>query len=291
MAEVLSFPRPAITESHHSGMSTPNSGQSRGNQRGTYSSHSGGSGYRGTSSGPVQTYAFKSTPHLKNDNRTTSSSSNNPSPQPLASDHSSANRQRYPAPSSVSTTSSSSSSNPPSLPPLAKDDSFGFSNFQVPAFSAEANGVANENEAPKPSPDRYRRGHKRAETSGSVSGSDTPQKQSGLQGVTASGAFGTGKLGQFQYSPQQFAGVNASPKVSSVANIPREDEQEQMPASVNKADLPKRYRRRSSLGNSIDADAKTPPGSRSGGVPLQVTSSPAPSQVSARSTMEATFYV
>ena len=115
-----------------------------------YQNHNAGTtGYRGTSAAP--TYAFKATPNLQTQNRTPNNL-HQQQPQPLAKDNASAaNRQRYPGPSSTSTTSSSTtSSNPsstPSAPPqvstwsslFSKNDSFS-SNFEVAPFTTEKAG-------------------------------------------------------------------------------------------------------------------------------------------------------
>lgn len=212
------------------------------------------SGYRGTSTASTVPYAFRSTPQLRNEHRTISALSP-PGTLPLASDSSSAaNRQRYPAPSSVSTTSSSSSSNPPSLPALATDNSVLFSNFQVPSLSFPGtNGVDSENDAPKPSPHRHRRVHKRGE-------SNTPApinpKPLVFEGVTASGMFGSGTPGPFQYNSPQL-GVRSSPQLRPESAPSGSETKAQPWTNTGKLDFSNRYRRRSSsFGNSIETDSR-----------------------------------
>lgn len=262
MAQVLTY------QTHQIGMSQQNHNQSG-------RSHVQRSGYRGTASGGpgVPAYAFKSP--LRNETKSPPTSP--PPQQPLASDNSSAaNRQRYPPAESVSTTSSSSSSNPPILPALSKDDSMLFSNFQVPSFSSELNATGNENEPPKTAPGRYR--HKRTDTSGSTT-SVSPQRAAGLEGVTASGSFGSGKLGQFQYNPQHFAAVNPAPKTYAQAAVSPTENRVQPPNSTEKSDVPKRYKGRAGSSNSIEAGANASPGPYSG-VTSQDSRSPTPTNVS-----------
>lgn len=152
-----------------------------------------------------------------------------------------------------------------------------FSNFQVPSFSPELNGIGNENEPPKIAPGRYR--HKRTDTSGSTT-SVSPQRTAGLEGVTASGAFGTGKLGQFQYNPQQFAVVNTPPKTYAQAAVSPTENKVQSLSSTEKSDVPKRYKGRTNSSNSMEAGANISPGPYPGVTSPQDSRSPTQSNVS-----------
>ena len=119
-----------------------------------HTTHNGGAtGYRGTSTAP--TYAFKATPTLKNDSRQTG-------PQNPPSVQGDPNRQRYPGPPSVSTTSSSTTSSNPSSAPstnttvstwsqlFSKNDSSLTSNFEVAPFTTSNNAKSENKPAPIP---------------------------------------------------------------------------------------------------------------------------------------------
>jgi len=246
--------------------------------------YSANSGYRGTSAAPA--YAFKTTPTLRNDNRpnTTSSAPTNP---PLSGDNSSAgNRQRYPAPASVSTTSSSNaSSNNPSTTPststnvstwsslFTKDDSVMSSNFQIPPFSTTtqtplADSLSISNAPPtfadgpaKSSPDRYRRNQRRAES----------HNATGLQ-QSGGNAAGQTQPGQLGHSVQQ-NGVAKPPgkdnltatsenltesSNKTIVTEPQAIAGAAQPGASTNASSMRRYRRRSSAG-TLDPAAKAAP--------------------------------
>lgn len=245
MAEVLS---PAVSYNDtisrlqarpvSSDMSIPQNHQPRALQmpRSQYSNQNTSPGFRGTSTAPVAPYAFKSTPALRSDNRPTSGSLTG---QPLAAASSSShNRQRYPAPESISTISSASSSDPSagSQQPYSKDDALLFTHFQPPSFNEEPQAVKELhlnttkgphqfNDSPsKPSPERYHRGHRRAESSVGSIGSDS---------IVETAAITTAQMGQIYQHPQQ-------------VSLSSSTERSPTPAS---SELPKRYRRTSNHGN------------------------------------------
>lgn len=217
--------RPSTPDQYaHSASGQQNQTQSRLVQMPRNNNYSS-TGYRGTAAAP--TYAFKATPNLQNQPKTAvQPQQQNPTPvQPLGSDASAANRQRYPAAPSVSTTSSSTTSSNPSSTPSSnatnistwsslfnKNDSTFSSNFEVAPFTTEnsaketpkaetipehgsdafpplSQAQALTDPAPKPTPGRYRRGGvKRVESS-----STTPD----VQPITA-----PAPMGQFQHPPQ-----------------------------------------------------------------------------------------
>lgn len=249
-------------------------------------------GYRGTSAAP--TYAFKATPNLKNDNR--APAPNQPqSAQPLNGDSSSAaNRQRYPAPPSVSTTSSSTTSSNPSSTPssnttvstwsalFAKNDSSLNSNFEVAPFTTERN-IKNSTKPPtvpeassdafpplvqtssipdnssKQAPGRYRRGN----TKKPEAAPPTQETSSSLNATQA-------PMGQFAHATQP---TSSMPKLTTEIPrsefTPRDLEKEPEPPSSEQQATPgaeqsgstlgmssfKRYRRRSSV-NTLDNAGK-----------------------------------
>jgi hypothetical protein len=167
-------------DAYHAASGQVHHTSSRGQQvpRG-YGSHNGGVAYRGASSTPVAPYAFQSTPHLRQENRTVSAPSYRQSSGPAAL---SSNRQSYAPSSSNSTASSTTASNASSAGghySVSKDDSvlvdqrqssqFGprGSNFLTSSSTPDLS-LTNFDSTPKPSPDRYRRVQRRTESSSSV---------------------------------------------------------------------------------------------------------------------------
>lgn len=253
--------------------------------------NSGATGYRGTSAAPISPYAFKTTPQL----RSHQASAN--APQPLASGNPSVgNRQRYPAPSSISTTSSTASSNFSGGSPqyTMKEDSSLKSTFQIPPLIAQGDLMADFNLASldastgpdlpaKPSPDRYRRTQLRSDPNVHTLRTMPPGT---IANLAASQAFSTAKVGQFYQAPQQ---VNlASPRNSSVstgieplavqshAENTRPMEGEEQQTRHYASDTAKRYRQRNSGGGGSQdyATIKLVPGA------------PAPSRVAAASVVD-----
>lgn len=250
--------------------------------------HTGVPGYRGTSAAPLPTYAFKATPQLRNDMRTTSAGAASQT-QPLA-DSANANRQRYPAPESISTTSSSTSTSTPSSTLstnptwsslFQKDDSVLASNFQVAPFTtpSEAPDLNSDKalaERPvipvdtpaKSSPDRYRRGQRRIESSNSVVQSQQSQQASKgnaphLAIVTPATTIPSAAGGPAKLIPVSYANAAAgtSPSEQTTNSMQAENQQadagtdDLKPSSVGSTQEQKagpssfsRYRRRSSLG-------------------------------------------
>ena len=127
----------------------------------------GGTGYRGTAAAP--TYAFKATPSLQNQTKPAAQpqqpQQNGTAGQPLSNDPSAANRQRYPAAPSVSTTSSSTTSSNPSSTPssqttfstwsqlFSKNDSTFSSNFEVAPFTTSNDKSGKETPKQEPAPE------------------------------------------------------------------------------------------------------------------------------------------
>ncbi|KAF2431583.1 hypothetical protein EJ08DRAFT_181229 [Tothia fuscella] len=175
---------------HHnssSGQSHHNNSRGQGMPR-SYSSHNVGLPYRGASATPVAPYAFQSTPHLRQDNRTVSAS-NSAHRQSIGPQSLSANRHKYTPSSSDSTASSTSASNSSAgggQYSLSKDDSVlvgqrPLSQFGTPTTSFLTSSstpdlsLTNFEMLPKPSPDRYRRSVPRGNSSNSVNTSQQTQ--------------------------------------------------------------------------------------------------------------------
>ncbi len=209
--------------------------------RNVYNTTVGGMGtssYRGhTSLAPVAPYAFTSTPvlttggnplrqnpitpHLRQENRTSSAPiipNNNAPGQSVA-----ASRQRYPACASISTSSSSSSSNAATSgqQTTSKDDSSlpttSRSGEVAPRPASTINLITTTPILPpptlastaKPSPDRYRRVQRRAEANTPI----TSMHQPGLHGGSAfpSGS-GVATVGHLYQHPSQ---STSSPSLST----------------------------------------------------------------------------
>jgi hypothetical protein len=166
-------------DAYHTSSSAPaHHNSSRGQQvPRSYNTHSVGVPYRGPSSTPVAPYAFQSTPHLRQDNRTVSA----PYRQSTGSAVLSSNRQSYAPSSSESTASSTSASNSSSNGghySASKDDSVligqrpssqsGPRASFLTSSSTPDLSLTNFDTSAKPSPDRYRRVQRRADSSPSV---------------------------------------------------------------------------------------------------------------------------
>lgn len=226
-----------------------------------YNGQSGGAGYRGTSA-PIAPYAFSSTPQLRQDARATSA----PNPHTLQQvNPARLGHPQHPSSSSDSTVSTSGSSSRSLAAPqfASKDDSvIGSSDVRkstVEGFPASAITLSTSvpdlslalQDAPvKPSPDRYRRGTRRTDSSNSGTASSsapTPTPQSPSIGAsTASGVAKTTNVPTFSASELQGPTRPGHNRASSVddMHMPR-------PGSIDQA---KRYRRRSLSG--LDANAQ-----------------------------------
>ncbi|KAF2165183.1 hypothetical protein M409DRAFT_67447 [Zasmidium cellare ATCC 36951] len=180
-------------------------------------------GYRGTSAGPVQPYAFQSTPHLRQETRTVSAPSTS---HGAVGSHRHAHTQSA---SASSTTSSDTSSQP-----SAKDDSvMGSRNGSLINLSSSVPDLSltSFDSPAKASPDRYRRpGTKRVE-SGNVTPKAAPPQ-----------------LGASYFS----AGASAASASTQQAPLQRQGSVDDMAVS-SKSDTPARYRRRSL--NNLDTSA------------------------------------
>ena len=236
----MMHPRPSSAEAFHNG----SLGQSQQNRqshapRSVFNNQSG-LGYRGTSTGPVAPYAFQHTPHLRNEVRTTS-----------APDVFSQTAQGLPPPGlrqghvTTSSTSSQSSSSSGSNPSISQDDSAISVNAKklndvnpraAPAMTLSTSvpdlTLSIDGTNPKSTPDRYRRGHRRAET-------NVPSQPSkGSAQPSGSGMATVGHLFSSEESISQLrrrsgslgSGISADDSV-----VPRQGGSE----------LAKRYRRRS----------------------------------------------
>lgn len=134
-------------------------------------------GYRGTAATPVSPYAFQTTPHLRQENRTASAPVNPYTQQGVG--NAPVHKQGHPSVSSVSTTSSTTSSNR-SLPGqhiVSKDDSVlgAAPRFNAGVDSRPTSSITLSTSVPdlslssfeppvKSSPDRYRRVSRRTDS-------------------------------------------------------------------------------------------------------------------------------
>lgn len=164
-------PEPYRTTS--SGQSHHSSSRSAQLPRG-YSNHNAGIAYRGTSSTPVQPYAFQSTPNLRQDTRPVS----NPARQSVGPASLAAHRP-YASSSSASNASSNASSTSTPNYTISKDDSvlIGQRNSLLGGFMQSSStpdlSLVSMDTSPKPSPDRYRRMQRRMDSNSSVSSLQT----------------------------------------------------------------------------------------------------------------------
>lgn len=214
----------------------------------SHNGYAGGTGYRGTSA-PIAPYAFSSTPQLRQDNRSVSSSQ---AAQPLPTHINQARlgHPNHPSSSSDSTVSTSGSSNrslanPPQIP---KDDSdarksdglLSTLSFSTPApdLSLSVGGAP-----AKPSPGRYRRSPDRTDSSNSIpTGASTPTQRS----VAAPNAG----LVTPQHAPQANEAGLTAPTKSGHNRASSADDSNL--ARAGGIDAARRYRRRSF--NGLEAD-------------------------------------
>lgn len=245
----------------------PRSSQMPRNQ--IYNAQSGGAAYRG-SSAPIAPYAFSSTPQLRQENRSTSAP--NPHtlqqvPQPVISAR--LGHPSHPSSSSDSTVSTSGSSSRSLAGPqyASKDDSTLGSEMRKPGIDSSPAEAINLStsipdlsfsllEAPvKPSPDRYRRGTRRTDSSNSGTASSstpTPTQQSPSIGAsTAVGAVKPNKAPSFSTIDLEAPSRPGHNRASSVDDM-------QLPRT-NSFDTAKRYRRRSLSGLDGMASDAAPP--------------------------------
>lgn len=126
------------------------------------------SGYRGLSSAPIQPYAFQSTPHLRQETRTTSAPS---VPQHQSSGSGLRHGHRKSASTSTVSSDMSSAASANAQPNPSKDDLFAGSarnSFINLSSSIPDLSLTPFDNAPKASPNRYRRTPQRADSSNSV---------------------------------------------------------------------------------------------------------------------------
>ena len=211
------------------------------NSRNMHNVHQSGHRGTGTSTAPVQPYAFQSTPHLRQENRTISGGAP-PPPSNLQSSVSSPiyNSARHgfngPASNASSTTSSSPSLTArrvPSrddLPSADRPSSFISLSSSVPDLS-----LTNFDTTAKSSPDRYRRAARRTDSNNSI----TQASQHTSAAPSGSGMSAVEHL----YTPPP----------TLVSRNTNED-----PAATRSPESAKRYRRRS-LGGNLDAAATSAP--------------------------------
>jgi hypothetical protein len=139
-----------------------------------YSNHNAGIAYRGTSSHPVQPYAFQTTPNLRQDTRPVS----NPARQSVGPAPLAAATRPYASSSASNASSTNSASNASSTSTpnytVAKDDSvlIGQRNSLLGGFMQSSStpdlSLVSIDTTPKPSPDRYRRVQRRMDSTSSV---------------------------------------------------------------------------------------------------------------------------
>ncbi|KAF2120148.1 hypothetical protein BDV96DRAFT_595724 [Lophiotrema nucula] len=222
----------------------------------------GGTGYRGASSAPIAPYAFSSTPQLRQENRSTSA----PNPQSLQHavqpmNPMRLNHQTHPSSSSDSTvsTSGSSSRSGAGQQVLSKDDTvLGPDTRKSMIDSLPASSINFTTSVPdlsfssmldppvKPSPDRYRRGTRRTDSSSATSSATaTPAQQSPLLNPSSSPA--TLKA----TSPSLVGSELEAPLRPGHSRASSADDM-QLPRA-NSTEAAKRYRRRSLSG--LDATA------------------------------------
>lgn len=251
------FQNPSTSQPHHT---QGRSVQMPRNQ--IYNGQNGGQGYRSTSSGPIAPYAFSSTPQLRQDNKSISG----PSPQGLH--HLSGARlghPSHPSSSSDSTTSTSGSSSRSLIGPQfnSKDDSV-LNTYDgrrsvaegIPASTINLStsvpdlSLAVQDGPVKPSPDRYRRGGRRSDSSNTVTAASaalTPTQQS--PSISPSTGPATPKTTSTVVSSAEDLQAPARPGHNRASSV--DDMQTPRQGSVDQA---KRYRRRSLSG--LDANAQ-----------------------------------
>ncbi|KAF2203453.1 hypothetical protein GQ43DRAFT_262447 [Delitschia confertaspora ATCC 74209] len=169
----------------------------------TYNAQNTSIGYRGTSTAPIAPYAFSSTPQLRQENKPSAHSG--PYPQQQNAQHNHSVRLGHPshASSSSDSTVSTSGSSSRSLtgPPLVANEDTAMvearkstaDNLPVLAFSSSIPDLSlSALDVPvKPSPDRYRRGTRRTDSSSSaVTGPATPTQTHPSSNVPAISAAG-----------------------------------------------------------------------------------------------------
>lgn len=218
------------------------------NPRASYTAQSS---YRATSAAPVQPYAFQSTPHLRQETRTISA--------PNSASLNSSTGQKQAQQGSLSTSAS-----PVGKRVVSKDDltdsrptSFINLSSSVPDLS-----LVNFDTTPKASPDRYRRGSRRTDSSGPPTPTGAPQYAASAA-PTGSGMSAVEHL----YTPPA---APAAPMIRTVSD-------DNQPSKA--AEAAKRYRRRSlgNFENATPATAAAPSGQTSrpsSSGPTQNTSRP-----------------
>ncbi|ORY13852.1 hypothetical protein BCR34DRAFT_480422 [Clohesyomyces aquaticus] len=274
------FQHPQAQQPHHP--------QARSNQvprSQMYNTQNASVGYRGTSSAPIAPYAFSSTPQLRQENRSVSA------PGPFAPQQTVQPAQAaklghpsHPSSSSDSTvsTSGSSSRSTTAHPFASKDDSAltsGTGKSAMDNISASAITLStpvpdlsfSAMDAPvKPSPDRYRRGPRRADSSNSSNA--TPTQSPSIGAVSASIAPKANivlPLTTAELQPPHRPGHNRANSADDM-QLPRQ----------GSTDQAKRYRRRSLSGLEAAALAPKigPAVSVSNGPVAPITSSKRPTQ-------------
>ncbi|KAK4989851.1 bud neck involved protein [Elasticomyces elasticus] len=223
----------AFQNGHQSHPSSPRLSQT---PRSIYTSHLGvGMAYRGVSAAPIQPYAFQSTPHLRQETRTTSAPSLPHSQSNLPGSMSNGHRQGHGNSPSTSTVSTSSSSGP-SVHTGSKDDSVTSSrpsSFINLSSSVPDLSLTSLESLQKPlTPDRYRRTQQRR-TDSSTSTVKFVQPQPSPTSAAPSGS-GMAVVGHLYNQVAPSTRTNSS-----------DDLQLGKPSTSESA---KRYRRRS-LGN------------------------------------------
>lgn len=206
--------------------------------RSIYNTQGGTSTYRGTSAGPVQPYAFQSTPHLRQETRTISA----PAAPNSQSSTSTVGSQKHGhvTTSSTSTVSSETSSSPSigaQRSPSKDDFSSGSprpASFITLSSSIPDLTLKDFDTTPKASPDRYRRVSRRSDSSGVSGKASIPQSPS----FTAPSGSGMGSVSHLY-----------TPPAATLSRTPSEETQISKSGTSESA---KRYRRRSM--NNLDTN-------------------------------------
>ncbi|KAF1998411.1 hypothetical protein P154DRAFT_577996 [Amniculicola lignicola CBS 123094] len=225
-----------------------------------YNSQNAGAGYRGASSAPIAPYAFSSTPQLRQD-RSSSAPNQLPLQQPTQPAMTRLGHPNHPSSSSDSTvsTSTSSSRSTPAAQLTSKDDSIvgaearrstvdGFQGIQL-SSSVPDLSLSLLDPPVKPSPDRYRRGTRRTDSSTSVTPSGTPAQQSPSLGSSASSGASKTTI----QAPVAVAALQLPHRPGHLRSNSADDLQ--LPRTLSSEAVAKRYRRRSMSGLEVNTPA------------------------------------
>lgn len=195
------------------------------------SMYSSQAGYRGASAAPVQTYAFQTTPNLRQETRTVSG----PTTLPQSQSSSSTTRHGHRNTSSTSTVASdvSSASSAHAQRSPNKDELFSGSarnSFINISSSIPDLSLTSFENVPKSSPNRYRRSPQRIDSNGSM------HRSAAASTTAAPSGSGTGA------AEHLYSATPPPPRIASFTRVPSDD------FTITKSptsEAAKRYRRRS----------------------------------------------